>query len=79
MSNQHQSRPIELSENEDGTFYVEGNGNHRVIFYKMMMLSEIALNYQLAFEKNFNFKRELFKDIKKKYWLNAHVKSISIK
>lgn len=69
-----QETPIILAENPDGTYFVDGNGNHRIIFYKMMMLSEIALQYPYAYEQNFNFNRELFKDIKKKYWLNAKVK-----
>jgi len=69
-----QDLPVILSENQEGTYFIDGNGNHRVIFYKMMMLSEIALNSTYACDKSFNFNRELFKEIKKKYWLNVRVK-----
>lgn len=69
-----QDVPIILSENKDGTYFVDGNGNHRIVFYKMMLFSEIALEYSLARDKNFDFNRELFKDIKQKYWLNAKIK-----
>lgn len=69
-----QDEPVILSENKDGTYFVDGNGNHRIIFYKMMLLSEIALNYKYAFDEDFNFNRELFKDITKKYWINANIK-----
>lgn len=66
--------PIRLSENKDGTFFVDGNGNHRVIFYKMMMFSEIALKYSNYSEDISNYNRKLFMSIKKKYWINAYVK-----
>lgn len=71
-----QEIPIILSENKDGTYFIDGNGNHRIIFYKIMLFSEIALNYKYVFDKNFNFDRKLFKDITKKYWLNANIKKV---
>ncbi len=71
-----QDVPVALTQNEDGTYFVDGNGNHRVILYKMMLLSEISLKHSYVFDKNFNFNRELFKDVKRKYWINAKVNII---
>jgi hypothetical protein len=54
--------PIGFIEKNDG-YYIYGNGNHRVIMYKMMYMAEIS-------------KANTLSDIKKtnnKYWLNAKV------
>lgn len=69
-----QPAEIILVENRDGTYFVEGNGNHRIILYKMMLLSEIALKHPNYINGDVNLNSKLFKDIKKKYWLNAKVK-----
>jgi len=68
-----QKLPVLLSINDDGTYYVDGNGNHRVIFYKMMMLSEISLKYPDECSRNYGVNYVGFSDICKKYWLYAKV------
>lgn len=69
--------PIALSyDAETGKYWVDGNGNHRVIFYKMMMLSEIAEKYKWPRTEGFDFSYACFQDITKRYWLNAIVRSV---
>lgn len=68
-----QAAPVTLSRLDNDKFFVNSNGNHRVILYKMMMLSEIALLYPYAYDDDFDFGCAGFDDIKKKYWLNAMV------
>ena len=70
----NQSVPIVLSQNADGSYYVDDNGNHRIIFYKMMLLSEIVLKYNYVLNNEYVINRNSFKDICNKYWLNAYVK-----
>lgn len=52
-----------LTKLPNGKFYVDGNGNHRVIFYKLMMLSEISKHQN----------SEAIHDIYKSYWINAFI------
>lgn len=67
----NQQCPIILSQNCDVKYYVDGNGNHRVILYKIMMLSEIANKYPYACSDDYDLTFEGFEDVQKKYWLNA--------
>lgn len=70
-----QKIPIILSYNAHGNYYwVDGNGNHRVILYKMMMLAEIAEKYEWARSDGYDINYMGFHDVRKKYWLKALVK-----
>ena len=73
MKQKGQECPIILSRNLDNTFFVNGNGNHRVLSYKIMMLAEIAQNYQWIYEDDYDMTFNGFDDITKKYWLYAHI------
>ena len=66
-----QENPVILSQNENGTYFVNGNGNHRIILYKMMMYSEIAAKLE---EHKINNTKTSINAIKKKYWLIAKIK-----
>ena len=68
--------PIRLSRLDDGRYYVDGNGNHRVVLYKIMMLAEIASTYEWARSDDYDLNYIGFEDITKKYWLNALVKKV---
>lgn len=70
-----QAAPVKLSRFEDGKYFVDGNGNHRIILYKMMMLADIAANYPYANDDDYDCSFMGFNDIRKKYWLNAMVHS----
>lgn len=70
-----QELPIILSQLNNGKYIVDGNGNHRVILYKIMMLSEIASKYPYANDENYDLECMTFNDVRKKYWLNAMVHS----
>lgn len=74
MPVEKQPIPIYLSQSAKDCYYVDGQGNHRVIFYKMMLLSEIASKYKYVLNQGYAFNKDLFKDICKKYWLNAYIK-----
>ena len=66
--------PVLLSCNSDHSqYWVDGNGNHRIILYKIMMLSEIAEQCKLLFDGRYDPSYMRFDDIAKKYWLNAYV------
>ena len=73
MKHMEQECPVILSRNLDNTFYVNGNGNHRVLSYKIMMLAEIAQNYKWVYEDDYDMTFNDFDDITKKYWLYAHI------
>ena len=73
MKNPYQSPPIILSRNNDGTYYVDGNGNHRVLSYKIMMLAEIASKYDLVYSDDYDLSYKGFTDVTKKYWLYARI------
>lgn len=73
MKHMEQKCPVILSRNLDNTFYVNGNGNHRVLSYKIMMLAEIAQNYKWVYEDDYDMTFNGFDDITKKYWLYAHI------
>lgn len=62
-----------LSRLNNGKYYVDGNGNHRIVLYKIMMLAEIASTYPYACSEDYDFSNLKFSDIGKKYWLNAIV------
>ena len=66
--------PIVLSQNDNGNYFVDCSGNHRVILYKIMMLSEIATTYSYACSDDYDLSYMGFEDIRKKYWLNAKVR-----
>lgn len=68
-----QKSPIILSRNSDDTFFVDGNGNHRVLTYKIMMLSAIAQKYNWVYDDSYNLSFKGFDDITKNYWLYAMV------
>ena len=59
----NQWNDIKLTRTNTGLF-VDGNGNHRIIIYKMMLFSESAMCS--AYEAN---------SINNRYWLNAMVKN----
>lgn len=60
-----------LSQNKNGKYFVDGNGNHRIILYKMMMYSEIATKLK---EHKINNTETSINAIKEKYWLIAKIK-----
>ncbi|MBK5253357.1 MAG: hypothetical protein JJE03_02610 [Peptostreptococcaceae bacterium] len=64
---------IKLSRLENGKYFVDGNGNHRVILYKMMMLAEIAKTDSHINLNNYSMNFRRIEKIRKKYWLNAYV------
>lgn len=74
----HPSLYVQLTKNKDGKYFVDGQGNHRVIMYKMLMLCEIhKLKYDyenlselMSSEKNRYIPKEL-----KKYWIYALVRN----
>lgn len=69
-----QQNPILLSKLEDGRYYVDGNGNHRVIFYKIMMLSEIYCRLQeCGCEEEYDGDY-ILPEIDRIFWLNAKVR-----
>lgn len=68
---------VKLSQIQDGKYYVDGNGNHRVIMYKMMMLSEIAKENPWVYEEDYDLNFIDFTDITHKYWLYAEVKHLT--
>lgn len=70
-----QKLPIQLSRLDNGKYIVDGNGNHRIILYKIMMLSEIASKYEYANDEDYDLESITFNDIRKKYWLRAMVHS----
>ena len=78
MLKQHcaqQRSPIILSENKESNYYwVDGNGNHRVVMYKIMMLAEIASKYEWARSESYDISFKGFEDIRRKYWLRAYVR-----
>lgn len=67
------SAGIVLSKNPDGTYFVDGNGNHRVLAYKMIMLAEIAQNYPWVYCDSYDVAYKGFDNISRKYWLYATV------
>ncbi|NLJ30629.1 MAG: hypothetical protein GX424_03340 [Clostridiales bacterium] len=69
-----QVAPVTLSRLDNGKYYIDSNGNHRIVFYQLMMLSEISTTYPLANAEDYNLRT--FDNIKKRYWLNAMVKSV---
>ena len=71
----NQKLPIKLSRLENGKCIIDGNGNHRIILYKIMMLSEIASKYPYANDDDYDLGCRIFNDIRKKYWLNALIHS----
>lgn len=73
LKQKEQECPIILSRNSDNTFYVDGNGNHRVLAYKIMMLAEIAQKYEWVYEDYYDLSFKGFDDITKKYWLYAQI------
>ena len=66
----NQDVPIILSRNKDGKYFVDGNGNHRIILYKIMMLAEIASQYS---NDSFYFPKKSLANIQKKYWIYAYI------
>ena len=70
-----QINPIILSYLDDGKYFVDGNGNHRIILYKIMMLAEIADVHPYVSAEDYNCSSMVFNNIRKKYWLNAMVRS----
>lgn len=68
------SIPIRLTELPcGGKYVVTHNGNHRVILYKLMMLAEIAQNYEWSCSDTYDLSYFGFCDIRKKYWMMAEV------
>lgn len=73
LKQKEQQCPIILSKNRDNSFYVDGNGNHRVLTYKIMMLAEIAQKYEWIYHDDYDLSYKGFHKISKKYWLYARV------
>ena len=60
---------------DNGNYFVDGNGNHRIILFKLMMLAEIIDTYPYASDDIYDWSlTTLFSNIRKKYWLNAKVR-----
>ena len=69
-------QPVRLTELPNtGKYVVTYNGNHRVIMYKLMMLAEIAQNYEWACSDTYDLDYLGFQDIRKKYWILAEVET----
>ena len=74
-----QQIPVILSRNQDGTYFVDGNGNHRIILYKMMMYAEIGIKYPNAYIHRPDFNNcKTLSNITNKYWLNARVNNAAM-
>ncbi len=73
LKQKEQQCPIILSKNHDDSFYVDENGNHRVLAYKIMMLAEIAQKYEWIYHDDYYLSYKGFEKISKKYWLYARV------
>lgn len=73
LKRKEQECPIMLSHTPDNTFYVDGNGNHRVLAYKIMMLAEIANKYEWAYDDYYDLSFKGFDEITKNYWLYAQI------
>ncbi len=71
-----QSCPIKLSKmGTEDRYWVDGNGNHRIILYKIIMLAEIAEKYEWARSDDYDINYMGFTDIRKKYWVKALVRN----
>lgn len=70
-----QSAPVILSRLDDGKYFIDCNGNHRIILFKIMMLAEILSALPYVSTNNYNWSYMDFNEIRKKYWLNAMVRS----
>ena len=79
-----QENRIILSRLDNGNYFVDGNGNHRVVLYKIMMFAEIVVAHNNYFYTDGRFIYDDEEDfielseckinnIKKKYWLNAFI------
>ena len=73
LKQREQKCPIMLSRNSDNSFYVNGNGNHRFITYKIMMLADIAGKYEWVYDDDYDLSFNDFNEVTKKYWLYAHI------
>ena len=72
-----QNCPIALSyDTKTGKYWVDSNGNHRIVFYKMMMLSEIAEKYEWSRSEDYDLEYAGFEEITNRYWLNAMVREV---
>ena len=66
--------PVMLSCDETQSYYwVDGNGNHRIVFYKIMMLAEIAEECKKYYGGTYDPSYMRFDHITEKYWLNAFI------
>ena len=52
---------------------MDGNGNHRILVYKIMLLAEIAQKYPWVYSEDYDLAFKGFDDVTKKYWLYAQV------
>jgi hypothetical protein len=86
IRNPSQSDYVILYPNSDKTYFINGNGNHRIICYKLIMLSEIAKKISTGncwnhhecvseFSKRL-INGDIFIDITKKYWIYAQIPKI---
>lgn len=66
------NRMIYLSRDKSGRLYVDGNGNHRVTFYKLMQLTDDMMDH--AAKKQW-FHGEQERNWHKLYWMYAYVKN----
>ena len=72
-----QNCPIALSfDTKTEKYWVDSNGNHRIVFYKMMMLSEIAEKYEWSRSEDYDLEYAGFEEITNRYWLNAMVREV---
>lgn len=74
MMKRMQSIPVRLTQlPSSGKYVITHNGNHRIILYKLMMLSEIAQTYEWSCSDTYDLDYLGFDDIRKKYWVLAEV------
>lgn len=63
--------PVCLSRDKDGRCYVDGNGNHRVTFYKLMQLTD-GMMEKAVVKQWYHVEKE--RNAHTLYWLYAYIK-----
>ena len=72
-STAQQMTPICVSPAGNGKYFLNSNGNHRTILYKLMMMAEIYEKKHYYISENEYLDYRCFQDVSNKYWLNASV------
>lgn len=80
QSTDMQQVPVILSPLENGKYYIDGNGNHRMILYKLMFLIKLCKTFtDIVSEKDLNniyYKNNFcINEIISNYWLNALIRT----